>query len=59
VSPVQLIAMKIERRALARLRKSCGIALEDDDRPGAMPGLIVVACVLGMATCLALGIWLS
>jgi hypothetical protein len=30
-----------------------------DGRPGAMPGLIVVACVLGMATCLALGIWLS
>lgn len=57
MSPTQLIAMRIERRALARLRKSCGMPLmEDDGRPGAVPGLVllgiggaVVALLVGYA----------
>jgi hypothetical protein len=60
VSPVQLIAMKIERHTLARLRRSAGMPfVEDDGRPGAAPGLIVALCVLGMVSAYALGVWLS
>lgn len=55
----QLVAMKIERRALARLRKSCGMPFVDDDgRPGAMPGLVVVAVLLCAAALAAVGLGL-
>jgi hypothetical protein len=54
VSPVQIIAMKMERRTLARLRRSCGISLPDDGRPGAGPGLVLLG-VAGAASALLLG----
>jgi hypothetical protein len=60
VSPIaNLIAMRMERRALARLRRSCGLALEDDGRPGASPGLVLLLCILGMVAAFTLGIVLS
>lgn len=55
VSPVQMIAMRMERKRLARLRRSVGMPFVDDKKPGAGPGLVVVLCALGVLSCLLLG----
>ncbi len=62
MSPVEIVYARIERQRLARLRKAVGLTgyeLTDDGRPGAAPGLVIVAVLVCAAAIAAVGLGLA